>query len=132
MLTAQLRNDLKIAIVDDQQDVSFVYSKIIEGLGYETPSVFNDGGAIVDAVIKNPESFDIVIMDYQMPEMNGIEAAEIIKRFNKDAKIVLATGTHSVEQEAIVAGLPILLKPFSAEQLADCLESTKTNEIRKE
>ena len=122
-MLAEVNRNLRIAIVDDQKELSFVYSQIIEQLGYQSPSIFNNGTSIVNALAKySRQSFDIVIMDYQMPEMDGIEAAKIIQRYRKDTKVILATALQSVKQEAREAGLPILLKPFSINQLAECLE----------
>jgi DNA-binding NtrC family response regulator len=121
-MLAEVNRNLRIAIIDDQKELSFVYSQIIEQLGYQSPSIFNNGTSIVNALAKDRQSFDIVIMDYQMPEMDGIEAAKIIQRYRKDTKVILATSLHSVKQEARAAGLPILMKPFSINQLAECLE----------
>ena len=115
-------NNLKIAVVDDNKDLSIVYSKIIERLGYPNPSIFKDGTSIVKALTRDRQSFDVIIMDYQMPEMNGIEAARILQRHRTETKIILATGLASVEQDAIAAGLRLIKKPFSAEQLAKSLE----------
>jgi CheY-like chemotaxis protein len=114
-------SNLKIAVVDDDRDVSATYSRIIERLGYPQPSIFKDGTSIVKALIADRESFDLIIMDYQMPEMNGIEAAKIIQRYKKDTKIILATAFAHAEEEAIAAGLPLLLKPFTVKKLAESL-----------
>ena len=117
-------NNLKIAVVEDDKDLSIIYSKFIERLGYPNPSMFQDGTSIINALTRDRQSFDVIIMDYQIPEMNGIEAARIVQRYRKETKIILATGLASVEQDAIAAGLPLLMKPFSAEQLAKSLEIT--------
>ncbi len=79
-------NNLKITIVEDQKGLAVAYSKAIEKLGYPSPSVFNDGTSIVKALTKDRQSFNVIIMDYQMPEMNGIEAAKIIQRYNRDTR----------------------------------------------
>ena len=117
----EANNNLKIGVVDDDGDLSDAYSKAIVNLGYPSPSVFNDGTSIVKALIEDHQSFDVIIMDYRIPEMNGIEAAKIIQRYKKDTKIILATAFASVKQETEAAGLPFLLKPFSAKQLQDSL-----------
>jgi CheY-like chemotaxis protein len=121
-MLAEANQNLKIAIVDDKKELSIVCSQVIEKLGYPSPSIFNTGTSIVNALTKDRQSFDIVIMDYQMPEMNGIEAAKIIQKYRKDTKIILATALHSIEHEAKKLGLPLLLKPFSIKQLAECLQ----------
>ncbi len=58
-----------------------------------------------------------------MPEMNGIEAAKIIKRYRGKTKIVMMTGYDFVKQKAADIGVPVLQKPFSLEQLAKCLNA---------
>ena len=65
--------------------------------------------------------FDLVLMDYRMPEMNGIEAAKIIQTHRKEAKIILVTAQGSVKQQALDAGLSFIEKPFSMKQLARTL-----------
>ncbi|MDA4130978.1 MAG: response regulator [Thaumarchaeota archaeon] len=116
---------LKIAVVDDEEDLALVYRVIFRKLGYSPPSIFRDGTSIVKALARDHGSFDIIVMDYRMPEMNGIEAAKIIKKYRQDTKIILVTAFDSVKQEALAAGFTFLSKPFSIEQLALCLESVK-------
>jgi DNA-binding NtrC family response regulator len=122
MLVEANRN-LKIAVIDDQTVLSEVYSMGIEKLGFQPPSIFNDGTSFVKALIKDRQSFDVIIMDYRIPEISGIEAAKIIQGYKKDAKIIIATANDFVKLEAIGAGLTLLVKPFTAEQLVECLES---------
>jgi len=122
MLVESNRN-LKIAIVDDQNELSEVYSRGIENLGYSAPSIFNDGTSMVKALTRDRQSYDVIIMDYRIPEMSAIEAAKIIQRYKKDTRIIIATANDLVKLEAIGAGLSFLRKPFSMEQLAECLES---------
>ncbi len=121
--------NLKIAVVDDDVNLTDLYSRVIQKLGYSPPSIFKDGTSIVRAMAKDRQSFDIIIMDYRMPEMNGIEAARIIQRYRNKTKIIIATGYDFVRQKAIEAGLPYILKPFSSEQLAESLANVKTDQI---
>jgi two-component system chemotaxis response regulator CheY len=127
----EANNLLKIAVVDDDKDMTHVYSKLIERLGYPYPSVFHDGTSIVKALTADHRSFDVIIMDYQMPEMNGIEAAKIIQTHRKEAKIILATAQGSVKQQALDAGLSFIEKPFSMKQLARTLDLAKPDLVVK-
>jgi response regulator RpfG family c-di-GMP phosphodiesterase len=69
-------SNLKIAIVDDEMELTELYSKIFRALGYSSLSVFHDGASIVKFLATDHQFFDIIVMDYRMPEMNGIEAAK--------------------------------------------------------
>jgi len=128
MMTVEAKNNLKIAIVDDDVNLTEIYSRVIEKLGYTLPSIFKDGTSIVKALAKDHQSFDIIIMDYRMPEMNGIEAAKIIQRYKKETRIIIATGYDFVKQKAIEAGLPFILKPFSSEQFAEAIKGAKSEQ----
>jgi|SRR5579872_1412990 len=123
MLVEPSRN-LKIAVVDDQSELSEVYSRGIENLGYQSPSFFYDGTSMIKAMTKGQQSYDVIIIDYRIPEMSAVEAAKIIQRYRTDARIIVATGSDFVKLEAIGAGLSFILKPFTVEQLAECLESS--------
>jgi CheY-like chemotaxis protein len=78
---------------------------------------------MMEALAKDREFFDVIIMEYQLPEMNGIEIAKVIHRNRIDARIILITTSASVEGEAIEAGLPFLLKPFSVHELNRSIQS---------
>jgi DNA-binding NtrC family response regulator len=123
-MLAQANTNLQIAIIDDKEkELSRTYSRIIKKLGYPSPSIFNDGRSMINALTRKDRSFDIIIIDYRIPEMSGIEAAKVIQRYRKETKIIIATHNDFVRQEAIVAGLSFISKPFSTDQLAECLES---------
>lgn len=126
----EANRNLKIAVVDDQNELSEVYSRGIENLGYPPPAFFNDGTSMVRALTRERQPFDVIIMNYRIPEMSGIEAAKIIQRYKKDTKIIIATSNDFVKVEALGAGLSFLLKPFSVEQLAECLEGSRLDKAR--
>src|SRR5579862_2266064 len=125
----ETNSKLKIAVVDDDTSIADLYCQIIEKLGYAKPAVFHNGTSLVKAMALDRLSFDVIIMDYRMPEMNGIEAAKIIQRYKKDTKIVIATAYDLVKEKASAAGLPLLLKPFSTEQLSECLSDLEKNPV---
>jgi DNA-binding NtrC family response regulator len=116
---------MKIAIVEDDPDIRSLLSIMITNrLGYPAPMVFNDGTSLVRSLTDDHLNFDVIIMDYRMPEMNGIEAAKIVKRYRSGTRIILTTG-YDVKDEASKAGLRYLQKPFSIDALATILEQEK-------
>ena len=116
------KNALKIAIVEDDPDIrSLLAVMVSQKLGYPAPVVFGDGTSLIRAMTQKGQRFDIIIMDYRMPEMNGIEAAKIIMGHRDNTKIILITG-YDVKDEALRTGLLYLQKPFSIESLTQLLE----------
>ncbi len=113
---------MKIAVVEDDPDIRSLLSMMLtQKLRHPEPSLFSDGSSLVRALTEDHNSFDVIIMDYRMPEMNGIEAAKIIRRHRNGTKIILTTG-YDVKEEAQGAGLLYLQKPFSIDALAKILD----------
>jgi DNA-binding NtrC family response regulator len=111
--------DVRIAVVDDEPDLRSAYAKILTNLGFPAPTLFPDGTSLIEALTSNQSTFDLIFIDYRLPEMNGIEAAKIVKRYRPDTKIILATAFDSVQDEALSEGFFFLHKPFSKNILAE-------------
>ena len=114
--------DVCALVVDDNP----VNRKIIEGickkLGWETQTA-NDGKQAI-AVLES-KSFDIILMDCQMPVMDGYEATKIIRNSNSavlrhDAPIIAVTANSSDEnrEKCYKAGMnDFISKPVSLEKI---------------
>ena len=81
------------------------------------------GEDIVHAVRNRQVEPDIVIMDYRLPGMNGIEAAKRIVRRMPNAKVVITTADDSIRPAAEDAGLLFLQKPFTIDHLVKFLQT---------
>jgi CheY-like chemotaxis protein len=88
MKTAPLLNP-NILLVDDNSDGLLVRSSLLEELGYRVHSANNgeEGLKIFEA-----GSFDVVVTDYRMPRMNGVELIGRIRKLNPNARIILLSG----------------------------------------
>jgi CheY-like chemotaxis protein len=111
----------KILLVDDVPDLAQAMEMMLTKLGH-TVVVSSDGK---DAVARfTPEAFDLVITDYSMPRMNGVELAEILKRRSPGQRILMVTAyTFTI---AAYDGRPlpvdaILRKPFHPREFNDTL-----------
>jgi len=109
--------DTKIAIVDDEPDILTTYSRMLLNMGFPRPVLFTDGTSLIDALSSGEATFDVILMDYRIPEMNGLEAAKIVRRYRPEIKIILATGSP-IEELAASEGFSYLRKPFSMKTLA--------------
>ncbi len=110
-----LRYPLKILVVEDDVVNQVVITESLRVLGYRA-TLADHGRAALD--ITAHESFDLILMDVQMPEISGIEATrEIRKRENgKTFTIIALTADSSVEnqRQCFDAGMDdFLMKPFN-------------------
>jgi two-component system, sensor histidine kinase and response regulator len=100
----------------------------IERLGYVVTAVA-DGRAAVDAVVENPDAFDLILMDCQMPVMDGFEAARVIRRAEPaDRRVPIIAMTANAmrgDREAcLAAGMDAYLsKPVRPTELDQTLRN---------
>jgi CheY-like chemotaxis protein len=114
----------RVAIVDDDFELQTTYCFVLEHLGYGTLTA-SDGDEIVNQVLYGHEPApDVILMDYRMPKMNGLEAAKRILRNRPGIKIIISTADDSDKGEAISAGMTFLQKPFSLDELASAIRES--------
>lgn len=108
----------KILIVEDNPDLSQVLELLLKS-PYETVSAKNGEEAVDLAATEVP---DLIIMDLMMPEMNGLEAARLIRKVPKTRTIpilaITAGLSNSIQEECSRIGFnDFMTKPFTYEQL---------------
>lgn len=95
---------LKILIVEDDEISYSLLTKVVQKISKEVLHA-PTGIEAVEACRNNPD-FDLVLMDLRMPRMNGLEATQKIRQFNKDVIIIAqsAYGFLSDREKALEAG----------------------------
>ncbi len=127
-LNEPLEKTARILIVDDNQVSRDILATAIEAFGFKATAV-SSGIEAFELLEANAESkpFDIVLMDWQMPEMDGIQASKKIKKSLLLAKtptiiMVTAFGSGEVRQAAREAGLDgFLTKPVEPSVLLNTI-----------
>jgi signal transduction histidine kinase len=122
-----LPKDIKILLAEDNVINQKVSALSLRHLGYEC-DIANNGQEAVDMYKKTP--YDLILMDMQMPELNGIEATIEIRVYEKNswnnnlAYIAAVTANSMVEEkkDCILAGMDAFLtKPFVESDLTNIL-----------
>lgn len=110
----------RILIVDDEQMVADLGSRILAQLGYEVTRETNPVIAL-DTFTRNPDAFDLIITDYTMPHITGTELAGEILKIRPGMPILLCTGYSEKGTETAARELGIrgyAMKPLDRAQLA--------------
>ena len=110
-------------LVDDNADVLSLVTALAGNLTDAKMECFNSPSAALAAFADAPEKYELVITDYEMPEMDGVELCRRLREISPAQKIILATGsgffTAASARHAGFSGL--LNKPFPLAALRETL-----------
>jgi two-component system, OmpR family, alkaline phosphatase synthesis response regulator PhoP len=95
------KKDIKILLVDDEQDILEIVGYNLAQEGYQIVTASNGREAIVKAKKELPH---LIIMDVMMPEMDGMEACENIRKIPELSQVIITFLTARSEDYSQVAG----------------------------
>ena len=119
MNAADILKDKIILVVDDEPDVTDTVEDLLDMCMVRKANDFDTARQYLMSY-----SFDIVVLDITMPEMNGLEAMKRIFAFDPDARIIIcsAIGQQNLIVDAINSGIKdFIVKPFKPERLLSAI-----------
>jgi PAS domain S-box-containing protein len=114
----------KCLLVDDNKDVLIYINRILLDTGITVITARSGSEAI--EIISNDPQIDVILLDMQMPEMNGIDATKQIRKIRKDLPIIAQTAFIFEDDKDIIleAGCDAcLIKPIRKEHLLTVMAS---------
>lgn len=115
--------EIKILLVEDNKINQIVTEKLLNKFNFKTVVVENGFNAIEKV---KTENFDIILMDINMPKMNGFETTKIIRELGNQTPIIALTAfdKHEINDEVVASGMNgIMIKPFENEVLFELITS---------
>ena len=108
--------ELKILIIDDDEQILGIVRFVLRDLGLHKIVTADTGKKGIDLFTDTPESFDLIICDWSMPGMSGLDVLKHIRSQDKDVPFLMLTA--NVTKEAILeardAGVSAYIaKPFT-------------------
>ncbi len=103
-----------VLIIDDEEVVRTNTMTFLENLGYNAESA-SDGYEGIDIFSKEPDKFDLIILDLIMPGLNGIETCRKMKEYNPDIRILFSSGfNREISYKEIIecGGCGFIQKPY--------------------
>ena len=114
---------LRIMFAEDNLINQQLTLKILNKLGYEPPMAEN-GQEVLEMI--SEQHYDLILMDVQMPEMDGLEATRTIRQYAKQQPIIIAMTANAMQGDKEIcldAGMnDYLSKPVKPEELVNILE----------
>jgi two-component system, OmpR family, copper resistance phosphate regulon response regulator CusR len=110
---------MRILIIEDQEKLANSIKKGLENIGYAVDVVY-DGAAGLRRILSNPESFDLILLDVMLPEIDGITLCKQLRGENIQIPILMLTAKDTLEDK--IEGLDVgaddyLVKPFEFNEL---------------
>jgi len=119
----------KVLLVDDEMDFLSIMSERMQNQGMSVSTAASAKQAIQMA---GAQSFDAVILDLQMPEMDGLEALRVLKAQKPELQVILLTGHATIEKgvEAMKLGaMDLMEKPADLRILADKIKKAQARKM---
>ncbi len=116
---------MKILLIDDSRTIRNIQKNVLKQLGYEDILEAEDGVQALPFFKDNPP--DLALVDWNMPNMDGITLIRKVREFNKTVPLIMCTteAEKSRVLEAIKAGVSnYIVKPFTAESLGEKISQT--------
>jgi two-component system sensor histidine kinase/response regulator len=112
----------RILIVDDEPDIALILKLHLEDAGYRTVCA-QDGEQALAALAE--EVFDLVLLDFRMPRMGGVEVLRRIRESDSDVAVIMMTahGSENLAVECMKSGaLDYFPKPFTLDDILPRVE----------
>lgn len=120
------KNRAKILLVDDEPDILEIVGYNLSQEGYQISTAANGKEAIAKAKSELP---DLIIMDVMMPEMDGIEACENIRKIPELANVIITFLTARNEDYTQVAGFDAGADDYISKPIKPKLLVSKVNAL---
>lgn len=112
-----------VLIVDDEVIYQTIVSSMVKKLGLPTLTA-SDGREAVDIFTQHRQEICCILMDLQMPHMNGMDAFRLIREMDANIPVILASGYLDSYNRALLEPLQptaYLQKPVGFEELSELL-----------
>lgn len=124
---------MKILIIEDEKILNDTISKSLKKAGYEVESAFDGLDAMEMVEI---ESYDLIVLDLNLPNMDGMEILKSLRKYDKEIKVLILSARSQIKDK--VQGLDagandFLQKPFHLDELKARIRSlTRRNFIQNQ
>jgi PAS domain S-box-containing protein len=113
----QVTRKLNVLVVDDDKAVLKSTTRMLDSLGYAAIAAESGGEAL--RLIASEPDFDLVLADFAMPEMNGVELARALRTMHPNLPVILVTGYRGLDALKEFDETRILQKPYQEDDLMD-------------
>ncbi len=104
----------RLLAIDDEDSFRTMLKELLEPMGFEVHAFSNPVKAL-EFYTREKETFDLIIIDYYMPQLDGAKTYEWLKKLNPNARVIICSGAEELRLRQILAKHAIdgyIHKPF--------------------
>jgi DNA-binding NtrC family response regulator len=121
--TPKKRADINVLVVDDEKNLTLAMRRLLSAEGYRAETAGSGDEAV--EIVKET-AFDIIFLDVNMPDMNGLETFKKLNKVSPDSSVVMITGygktLKELVEEARELGVhSVIDKPFKITQITQAI-----------
>lgn len=109
---------IRVLAIDDNEEFRTLISELLEPFGFEVHAVANPVKAL-EGFTRERDKFQLVLLDYYMPQLDGAKTFEWIKKLCPDVKVIIVSGAEELRLRQILAQHKIdgyIRKPFRIQE----------------
>jgi CheY-like chemotaxis protein len=130
-----LPSDVRILVVDDDALTLRIAQRLLTKVGYDKIVTVDSGKKALEVLQTSTEKFHLVLSDIHMPEMDGFQLIQEIKKISDDIAIFMMSGTENLDivYKCLKSGADhYILKPIKEDQLRNLWQTLyrKRQEVR--
>jgi CheY-like chemotaxis protein len=127
-----IANPLEIHLAEDNLINQKLATRVLNKLGYSI-DIAENGKIVIDML--GEKNYDIILMDVQMPEMDGLEASKYIRQANMKQPVIIAMTANAMPEDreaCLQAGMnDYISKPINLEILVEKLKENYNMKLEK-
>jgi CheY-like chemotaxis protein len=109
---------IRVLAIDDNEEFRSLIKELLEPHGFDVHSVGNPVKAL-EQFTREKDNFQLVFLDYYMPQLDGAKTFEWLKKLNPSVKVIIVSGADELRLRQILAQHPIdgyIRKPFRVQE----------------
>ena len=117
---AMALTDFRVLLVDDNKSALNLMKMVLKGIGINQIYTAQDGRAALDFLGKAPELVDVIVCDWQMPRMTGLELLQQVRTVYPSMPFMMVTSKADIDSVNAAKKFAVnayLSKPYSPQQL---------------
>lgn len=113
-----------VVYIDDDEALVLLFTRLLQRRGYRASGYVGQAAALA-AIRADPLDVDLVVTDYNMPGMSGLDVARAAREIRSDLPVAVASGFITDELKALAAGVGVrqlVFKANAVEEFCDVVQ----------